>query len=533
MANITINSTPTRIQYTAAGAQTVFTYAFPIKANTDLKVYQRAAAADPDDPDDLLTLTTDYTVTGADTANGGTVVLVVGATAGDIVTIVGDKPIDRTAIYDQSSTLKKADLNNDFNDEVMYDKQIETIQEQITPKYNRSELVGNGVRPDKLRLPMLNDGYIWIGRGDYGDDPDDIIAAAIGDFDNLGILSARYILQEAHPALPNAQSLGLLAEGIVYNTPTAGVGVLSILNIGIGLDLNTATNTLSATGGGAVVIPVTQVGHGLAVENVIRFDGTEYVLAQANTPANAEVIGIVIQIVDANNFVVQQSGYVEGVFAGKTPGVVYFLSEAVAGLLTTTEPTNEDEISKPMFMPTSATSGWIYHYRPVILGDSGGGGGGGGGGVTPEEVHICTKTDSFQTASAGWQDVPGLSCNVTLTSATSRVLIKGKFSIGADGGSGVAWKILRDAVTIDVGDAASSRTVAGGVSHGQIPAVDSGISVNECFVDAPGAAATYTYKVQVNRGASAEVSVNRGDNDSDVANYFRTTSSIILEIIND
>ena len=91
MANITINSVPTRAQYTAAGGQTVYNYNFPIKADTDLKVYSRAAGSEPDDTADLLTITVDYTVTGANTANGGTVILNNPSTLGDIVTIVGDK----------------------------------------------------------------------------------------------------------------------------------------------------------------------------------------------------------------------------------------------------------------------------------------------------------------------------------------------------------------------------------------------------------------------------------------------------------
>lgn len=163
MANIKINSIATRAQYSATGAQTVFSYTFPIKADADLKVYQRLSTAVPNDALDILTLTTDYTVTGANTAGGGTIVLVVAAALGDIVTIVGDKVIDREAIYDQSVTLKKADLNNDFNNLTMFVKQIETKLDQLTPSYNRSALVGPDNVPYKLVLPLLAASEIWRG----------------------------------------------------------------------------------------------------------------------------------------------------------------------------------------------------------------------------------------------------------------------------------------------------------------------------------------------------------------------------------
>lgn len=248
MANIAINSVPTRVQYTASGGQTVFSYTFPIKANTDLKVYLRAGADDPDDVTDLLTLTTDYTVTGANTANGGTVVLVVAATVGDIVTIVGDKPIDRTAIYEQSVTLKKADLNNDFNNTVMYEKQTETIINELTPKYQRSELISPSVRADKLKLPMLNDRQTWVGRGNFGDSPDDIIAA---DAFPEELLEVDFILGTADANLPNAQVLGSLGSGFLANSDGGATGTLVSRSFSPTANQTTLTN---GTGGGNVVV---------------------------------------------------------------------------------------------------------------------------------------------------------------------------------------------------------------------------------------------------------------------------------------
>lgn len=367
MANIKINSIPTRVQYTATSGQTVFSYTFPIKADSDLKVYKRASGSEPDDDTDILVLTTNYTVTGANTANGGTVVLVVGATTGDIVTIVGDKTIDRTAIYDQSVTLKKADLNNDFNDNVMYDKQIETIQNQLTPKYNRSELIGPAVRQDNLVLPILNDNEIWVGRGNYGDSPDDIIKY---DLDNLlppGVLNADFVIGTANAGLPNAQVLGSLGEGIMYNTPSAGTGTVSILNIGAGLALDTATDTLSSTGGGAVLVKVTQAGHGFAVGDWLYRDSGTYALAKADNATTTEEVGLVVEVIDADNFMLQQSGFVDGLLAGLTDSTLYWLSPSSAGDMTATKPTDPTHYTKPLFVATDTDSGWILSHRALAV----------------------------------------------------------------------------------------------------------------------------------------------------------------------
>lgn len=363
MANITINATPTRVQYTATGGQTVFTYSFPIKEDSDLKVYQRSSGSSPVDADDLLTITTQYTVTGANTEDGGTVVLVTGATAGDIVTIVGDKPVDRTAIYNQSSTLKKADLNNDFNDNIMYDKQINTVADQLTPQYARSEEIyrdrdntGNNVRADNLILPILDDGYIWIGRGNKGDTPDDINRVQIGDFDALGLLDADYVIGTANALLPNAQVLGSIGSGFVVNTVVGPTGTLSTTDID---DVGTE------------IVTVTQPSHGFNVGDWLYRDGGTnlYAKAKADDAVTAEEIGVVKEVIDTNTFKLQQSGYTESL-SGLTDGTLYYLSPSTAGAMTSTKPTDPGHYNKPVFIAVDSDKGWILSYRTLMVGSA-------------------------------------------------------------------------------------------------------------------------------------------------------------------
>src|SRR5690554_1822873 len=102
MSNIKIQDVFQRIQYSATAGQTQFTVPFPFFDDTDLTVWQDTTE---------LTLTTDYTITGAGSPSGGLVTLVVAATAGDIITIQGLMPIDRTSIYSATiSNLTGSDL---------------------------------------------------------------------------------------------------------------------------------------------------------------------------------------------------------------------------------------------------------------------------------------------------------------------------------------------------------------------------------------------------------------------------------------
>jgi parallel beta-helix repeat protein len=107
MANPTIGATTPRIQYTATSSQTVFTVPFEFLANADLAVYVNGT---------LKTLTTDYTLTGANTTGGGTLTFVTGRTAGEIVTILGNLAYSRnTNKYTKFGLLPAEVLEADFD----------------------------------------------------------------------------------------------------------------------------------------------------------------------------------------------------------------------------------------------------------------------------------------------------------------------------------------------------------------------------------------------------------------------------------
>ena len=116
MANPTIGATTPRIQYTATASQTVFTVPFEFLANADLAVYVNGT---------LKTLTTDYTLTGANTTGGGTLTFVTGRTAGDIVTILSNLAYSRdTNKYTRYGLLPAEVLEADFDAMQVQAKQL-------------------------------------------------------------------------------------------------------------------------------------------------------------------------------------------------------------------------------------------------------------------------------------------------------------------------------------------------------------------------------------------------------------------------
>lgn len=159
----------------------------------------------------------------------------------------------------------------------------------------------------------------------------------------------------------------------------------------------------ATSGTGDVVVPftvaVTQTSHGFVVGDWLRHNGTNYSKAQADTASNARVAGVVVEVVDANHFVLQNGGYTS-VLSGLTAGTAYYLSPTSAGAMTVTEPTAEDQISKPVFLSDSTTSGWVSIGRGLYVQQSG------------IEVVIDGGGSAITTGVKGYLEVP-FDCVIT------------------------------------------------------------------------------------------------------------------------
>ena len=138
-------------------------------------------------------------------------------------------------------------------------------------------------------------------------------------------------------------------------------------------------SSLILTGGAAVAKTlketVTQTGHGFTVGNAIRWDQTaatpKYVLAQADSAANAEVAGVVNTISDSNNFEVTYHGYIDLPEFSGISAPVMFLSSTVPGGLTHTPPSAVGTVVKPVLTRNTSGSGHlVMNYLGTQIGGS-------------------------------------------------------------------------------------------------------------------------------------------------------------------
>lgn len=157
MANIIINDVVPRNQYTATGGETIFTYDYPIRSESDLDVYQTPNGFPPDDGAQLIILNVDYTVTGVGAVGGGTIVLTNGATAGDRITIYRRLPYERLQNYVDEQDFSVESFNRDFNNIIMMIQQLIAILESIDALYPKTAVIDS----DNLKLPVLGTDQIW------------------------------------------------------------------------------------------------------------------------------------------------------------------------------------------------------------------------------------------------------------------------------------------------------------------------------------------------------------------------------------
>lgn len=209
MSNIQIQDVDQRVQYTATTSQTVFTVPFPFMANSDLVVYQNSSLLD------IGASAGEYGVSGAGSPSGGTVTLVTGATVDDIITILGNQPIDRTSIYSATiSNLTGSDLNNDFNREIIMLKQLWTTQNLLQLQYKPYLEVSQdeNVTVDRW-LPILGAEQVWV----KNEADTEIIAA---DFPAAGAASKidTYVtITDETANEPNSFPLANIGSGVMVN----------------------------------------------------------------------------------------------------------------------------------------------------------------------------------------------------------------------------------------------------------------------------------------------------------------------------
>jgi len=146
--HIQIGDVTPRLQYTADGTQTLFTYPFPIFEDADLEVYL-----------DNAKQSTGYTVAGAGVSSGGSVTFATAPTAAVTVTLARRVAIQRVSDFQESGEFRSKVIN----DELDY---LTASLQQVANDQSRSAqmAVTDPSSPDiTLPSPEANTVLAWNG----------------------------------------------------------------------------------------------------------------------------------------------------------------------------------------------------------------------------------------------------------------------------------------------------------------------------------------------------------------------------------
>jgi hypothetical protein len=130
----------------------------------------------------------------------------------------------------------------------------------------------------------------------------------------------------------------------------------------------------------STTISITPAVSGLTTGNVVRVDSVlGLTFAVASSASGSEVLGIVVDKTASSTVIatygsINNTGFAKtignilGISGGTlSPGQAYFLSPTVPGGITTVEPTSYGQVSKPILLGITGTSGAILPYRGILI----------------------------------------------------------------------------------------------------------------------------------------------------------------------
>ena len=131
---------------------------------------------------------------------------------------------------------------------------------------------------------------------------------------------------------------------------------------------------VAAADGKSIRNTITQGSHGFVSGNVLRYvfspeSQQGFTLAVADTPENAEVVGVVESVVDDSQFVLVYSGELDlSTLSFVDTDGVYFLSPTSRGQLTTEPPTSGGAVIKPVLTRIDDDTAIVTNYLGTVIG---------------------------------------------------------------------------------------------------------------------------------------------------------------------
>lgn len=236
---MTISTTASRIAYTGNGVTTAFSFPNRFFANTDLVVVKVSTLG----VETTLTLTTDYTVTGADLDAGGTVTCVVAPAVGERLVIYRDMDYTQEVDYTSGDSFPAETHERALDRLTMQNQQLKDAVDRSVKVSETSTIT-----PDEL-VDSINDAVIASAASATAADASadaaalsataadasaDAAAASAASIDPASLLTKAGNLSGLTSATTARSNLGLVIGTDVLAPSGSGASLTGMLYLGVG-----------------------------------------------------------------------------------------------------------------------------------------------------------------------------------------------------------------------------------------------------------------------------------------------------------
>jgi hypothetical protein len=147
-----------------------------------------------------------------------------------------------------------------------------------------------------------------------------------------------------------------------------------------------------------------------------------------------------------------------------------------------------------------------------------------GAGAVLQVVQVV-KSDTFSSNSSSFIDVPGISTNITPSSASNRILVLVNIQAATDTGDAPMFRLIRGSTAIAIGDQTQSNWQRASTFGNFFSNTIASMSFN--FVDTPNSTSSTNYKLQV-RNENGTSFINRQSSNTNITAHATVISTITL-----